>query len=401
MDSGGVATRLPRPIGWPAFDLLDGVRILDFTNSIAGPYATLLLADLGADVVKVEHPHNGDDTRAWGPPFLGEDSLWYLSVNRNKSSVALDVRDLEVRPVVERLLGAADVVVVNLRPSVQQRLRLDAQAVRAIRPDVIHCSITGFGLTGGRREMACYDLIAEGHSGVMDLTGEPDGPPQKIGTPAADLLAGMDAAFGVVAALLDRERTGRGHDLDISLTESMTRFLAPRLMAYLGSGEAPRRSGGRDSVIAIYQVFDTQDDPITLGLGNDRIFGRFCEAIERPAWVDVSRYADNRERRTHRHELVAMIQEVLLAKPRQHWLELFDRYEVPAGPINGVHDVVADAALLQRGMFYAIEQDGESIPQVGTGWHLNGMPNGRASRPPALGADTDEVLDRWSVKVKA
>lgn len=387
---------LPSPLGWSEFDLLEGIRVLDFTNSIAGPYATLLLADLGADVAKIESPLGGDDTREWGPPFLDGESLWYLSANRNKSSVALDLRDPAMRPVVEQLVVAADAIVVNMRRDVQERLGLDARTVRRLRSDIIHCSITGFGTTGSRHAMACYDLIAEGYSGVMDLTGEPDGPPQKIGTPAADLLAGMDAAYGIVAALLHRERTGRGHELDVSLTESMTRFLGPRLLSYLGSGDVPGRSGGRDSVLAIYQMFETLDDPITVGLGNDRIFRRFCEAVDRDAWADAPAYRDNTARRARREELVRMIQEVLLTNRSAHWLDLFGRHEVPAGPINTVADVVADRELAERGMFYAIPNDGgKPIPQVGTGWHLDGSPNGRARRPPALGADTDDVLRRW------
>ncbi len=389
---------LPRPEGWTDFALLEGVRVLDLTNSIAGPYATLLLGDLGADVVKVERPGAGDDTRSWGPPFLDGESLWYLSANRNKSSIALDLGAPESRGTLEGLLRAADVVVVNLRPEVQQRLRVDARAVQQLRPDTVHCSITGFGLSGRRRNDACYDLIAEGHSGVMDLTGDPDGAPQKVGTPAADLLAGMDAAFGIVAALLDRDRRGRGHVLDVSLTESMTRFLGPRLVTYLGSGELPRRSGGRDSVIAVYQVFDAADRPLTLALGNDRIFARFCAAVERDDWADDPRYRDNRGRREHRDELVAEIQRLIARRPRAHWLALFGEREIPAGPINTLADVVADPDLLERGAFFAIRaDDGSAIPQVATGWHLDGSPNGRARRPPALGADTDEVLTRWSV----
>jgi crotonobetainyl-CoA:carnitine CoA-transferase CaiB-like acyl-CoA transferase len=392
------ADALPAAGDWPEFGLLEGVRVLDLTNSIAGPYATLLLADLGAEVVKVESPRGGDDVRHWGPPFLDGESLWYLSANRNKASLTLDLRAPEGTAVLRRLLPAADVVVLNMRPAVQARLGVAYDQVVALRPDVVHCSITGFGLTGRRADMACYDLIAEGYSGVMDLTGEPESPPQKVGTPAADLLAGMDAALAVVAALLDRERTGRGHRIDVSLTESMTCFLAPRILSYLGSGEVPRRTGGRDSVIAVYQRFETSDHPITLGLGNDRIFARFCAAIERSAWVDDRRHATNATRRQHREELVEAIQEVLLTRGRAEWLALFERYEVPAGPINTVSEVTADGALIERGLFYAIPTgEGEhGVPQVGTGWHLNGAPNGRIRRPPALGADTSSVLASWA-----
>ena len=261
----------------------------------------------------------------------------------------------------------------------------------------MYCSITGFGLTGRRRDLASYDLIAEGHSGVMDLTGEPDSPPQKVGTPAADLLAGMDGAFAVVTALFDRQRSGQGHVVDVSLVESMTRFLTPRVVSYLGSGELPRRSGGRDSVIAVYQAFDTADDPITLGLANDRTFQRFCQVAGRPEWADDPAYDHNQARRERRPELVARIQEVLRTRTRAEWLEAFAAAGVPAGPINTVADLARDDELLDRGMLFSIPVDGASpVPQVGTGFQLDGAPNGGATAPRPLGADTDDVLQGWA-----
>jgi crotonobetainyl-CoA:carnitine CoA-transferase CaiB-like acyl-CoA transferase len=386
---------LPAPGGWPEFELLRGVRVLDLTSSIAGPYATLLLADLGAEVLKVEPPEDGDDCRSWGPPFLNGESLWYLSVNRNKSSLTLDLRSEDGRAVLRRLVPAADVLIVNMRQHVQERIGVSYGQAVALRPDLVHCSITGFGLTGTRADRACYDLIAEGLSGVMDLTGEADSPPQKIGTPAADLLAGMDAALAVVAALFQRRRDGRGHQIDVSLTESMTRFLAPRIVPFLGSGEVPHRTGARDSVIAVYQRFDTADEPITLALGNDRIFVRFCAAIDRSEWAEDPRYATNAERRAHRTELVESIQAVLSTQGRHTWLEQFDAHRIPAGPINTVADVVADPSLVERGLFFSLGGD-HPIPQVGTGWHLDGFPNGRTQAPPALGADSDVALRTWA-----
>jgi crotonobetainyl-CoA:carnitine CoA-transferase CaiB-like acyl-CoA transferase len=388
--------RLPSPGDWPEFELLAGVRVLDLTSSIAGPYSTLLLGDLGADVVKIEQPGTGDDTRHWGPPFLEGESLWYLSSNRNKSSVTLDLRSPSGAEVLQRLICVADALIVNLRPGAQERLGVAYPQVAATRPDIIHCSITGFGLTGERADLACYDLIAEGFSGIMDLTGEADGPPQKVGTPAADLLAGMDAALAVVAALLDRARTGRGHQIDVSLTESITRFLAPRLVSYLGSGELPHRTGGRDSVIAIYQRFETSDGSLTLGLGNDRIFARFCAAIGKPQWAEDPRNLGNQRRRERRADLVAQIQSVISTRTGAEWLSLFKEHGIPAGPINTLADVAVDQSLIDRGVLYAIVEEGTApIPQVGTAWHLDGAPNGRARRPPALGADTADALERW------
>jgi crotonobetainyl-CoA:carnitine CoA-transferase CaiB-like acyl-CoA transferase len=377
------------------FDLLDGVRVLDLTTSIAGPYATLLLADLGADVVKIERAGRGDDSRQWGPPFLNGEALWYLAVNRNKRSVALDLADPADVAVLVELAGRADVVITTLREPLLRRLGLDYPTVRARRPDLIFATITGYGLTGPNAGLPGYDLIAEGVSGVMALTGEPTTGPQKVGAPAADILAGMDAAFAVVAALYDRARTGRGHLLDLSLVESMTRMLSPKLTSYLGSGELQRRTGGRDSVVAIYQVFDTADEPISLALGNDAIFGRFCAVIDRPDWSANPDFSSNAGRRAHRAHLVGEIGKLLLERTAAEWLQLFAKADVPAGPVNNLESVVTDPHLLARGLFYRDGEGDEAIPQVNTGWQLDGAANRLRRRPPALGADTADVLADW------
>ena len=257
------------------FDHLKDVLVVDLTTSVAGPYATMMLADFGASIIKIERPGRGDDSRAWGPPFLDGQSLWFLAVNRNKRSLTLDITRPEGRRVFEELVGRADVVVSNQPLNVQKKLNTDFASLRALNDSVIYASITGFGLTGERTDWTCYDLIAEGYSGVMDITGAADGPPQRIGTPAADMLAGQDAAMAVMAALIKRGREPQAQLLDISLVESMGRFLACRVVAYLGSGSVPRRSGGTDSVVAIYQAFETADLPITLALGTDGIWMRF------------------------------------------------------------------------------------------------------------------------------
>jgi crotonobetainyl-CoA:carnitine CoA-transferase CaiB-like acyl-CoA transferase len=387
-------TPLALPVLKPAegFQLLAGVRVLDLSTSIAGPYASMLLGDMGAEVIKIERPGTGDDARAWGPPFIGDESLWYVSVNRNKRSVTLDYTTDSARPVLVDLIKKSDVVVVNLRPRVQRKLKLDFESCKAVRPDVVHVSITGFGLEGKRSDWACYDLIAEGYSGVMDITGEADRPPQKIGTPAADMLAGCDAAFAAVSALFDRARTGRGHAVDVALVDSMTKFLTCRIVPFLASREVPRRSGGKDSVIAIYQAFETADLPITLGLGNDAIWERFWASVGRPHVAADARYNSNSKRREQRAEIVGLIQSVLRTEPRQHWLAVFGAAGVPAGPINQIDEVTRDEELLRRGLFYALDQDGCQIPQVGTGFHIDGEANIARVAPPKLGASTDDVL---------
>lgn len=387
---------LPAPPAGPPFDLLDGVRVLDLTTSIAGPYATWLLGDYGAEVVKLERPGAGDDARAWGPPFLDGDSLWFLSVNRNKASVALDYAAEAGRAVFDDLVRAADVVVSNQLPRVQAKLGTGPEALTALNPGLIFAAVTGFGLTGGRRDTPCYDLIAEGYSGVMDLTGEADGPPQKVGTPAADLLAGQDLALAVAAALVRKARTGQGAVIDVSLVESMTRFMAPRLSSYLGSGELPRRSGARDSVIAVYQVFETADDPMTLGLGNDAIWTRFWAALGEPERGRAREHASNAGRRADRAAIVAAIQERLRGRPRDHWLALFAEHKVPAGPIQRLDEVATDPGLRERGFLYALPRAGrQAAPQINTGVQVDGRPNAPRTAPPDLGSDVDAVLAGW------
>jgi crotonobetainyl-CoA:carnitine CoA-transferase CaiB-like acyl-CoA transferase len=372
--------------------MLEGIRVLDLTTSIAGPYATQLLADMGAEVLKIEKPGAGDDTRAWGPPFLGTQSLWFLSVNRNKESMTLDIRQPEGRNIVDRLVEESDVIVLNMVPGVQAKLGLDEARLRTINERLIHVSLTGFGLTGTRADSPCYDLIAEGYSSVMDLTGEPDSGPQKVGTPAADLLAGQDVALATLAAIIERQRTGTGKAIDVSMVESMVRFMSPRIVPWLGSGEAVTRSGGRDSVIAIYQVFGTADEPITLGLGNDVIWQRFWQAVEHPAYGQQARFATNAARRERRVEIVAEVSRILLARPRAHWLALFESHRIPSGPINRVEQVVADEVLRGKGMFYAVEAADGLVPQVGLGIRFDGVSNVHRRPPPELGRDTQSVL---------
>ena len=383
---------LPEVGPGPGFDLLAGTRVLDLTTSVAGPMATMLLADMGAEVFKVERPAGGDDSRAWGPPFLNGESLWFLSVNRNKQSLTLDYAKPAGLEVLHDLIRRCDMVVVNQPPRVAAKLGVDARSLQAVRPDLIYVSITGFGLDGERADWTCYDLIAEGYSGVMDLTGEDGGEPQKVGTPAADMLAGQDAAFAAVAALFARTRTGKGRVVDVALVDSMTRFLTCRIVPYLGSGEVPTRSGGKDSVIAIYQAFETADEPITLGLGNDNIWRRFWEALGRPEIADEPAYASNADRRARRAEIVAHIQAILRTEPRAHWLALFRAARIPAGPINGVDEVASDPELQRRGLFYKLTADGRSVPQVGTGIRLDGAANRPRSAPPQLGQHTGAVL---------
>lgn len=374
-----------------SFDLLSDIVVLDLTSSVAGPYGTMLLGDLGATIIKVERPE-GDDTRKWGPPFLAGESLWFISVNRNKQSICIDGKAERGKQLLQELFDRADVVITNQLKASQEKLGIDAATVRAARPSLIHVSLTGFGLSGPNAELACYDLIAEGYSGVMDLTGAPDSPPQKIGTPAADLLAGGDAALAVAAALYRRSKTGQGADIEVTLTESMIRFLAPRIVPYLGSGKVPTRTGGSDSVIAIYQAFETADLPLTLALGNDAIWRRFWTAVEHPDLADMPGTETNAARRVGRQEIVARIQEVLLTRRRDEWMARFRLAKVPAGPINRVDEVVEDKHFRARGLFFDIKEEGVALPQVGLGIRVDDTISTYRSGPPRLGEHSGTVL---------
>ncbi|TIS79553.1 MAG: CoA transferase [Mesorhizobium sp.] len=385
------AAQLPTANYGPGFDMLNGIRVLDLSTSIAGPYSAMLLGDMGADVIKVERP-GGDDARAWGPPFLDAQSLWFLSVNRNKRSIVLDYAAPKGLSALRDLVSCCDIVIVNTPARATKKLGIDPETLRALNPRLVYVSITGFGMEGERADWPCYDLIAEGYSGVMDVTGEITGEPQKVGAPAADMLAGQDAAFAATAALLRRMSTGTGGCVDVALVDSMVRFLACRVVTHLGSGEVPRRSGGKDSVIAIYQSFQTADHPVTLGLGNDNIWERFWDVLGSPEFGSSSRFSTNAKRREARPEIVAAIQEILLTQTRAHWLSLFRKARIPAGPINRIDEVAADRELQQRGLFYSLRSEERLIPQVGTGIRIDAEANFARLPPPKLGEHTDEVL---------
>jgi crotonobetainyl-CoA:carnitine CoA-transferase CaiB-like acyl-CoA transferase len=374
------------------FSLLGGVRVLDLTTSIAGPFATQLLADFGAEIIKVERRGSGDDARAWGPPFLDDEALWFISVNRNKRSLALDYGKPEGAAVLRELIAKADVFVLNQSPRVSSKFGLDIKSVRALRSDIIYVSITGFGLDSERSDWPCYDLIAEGYSGVMDLTGEPGHDPQKIGAPAADMLAGQDAALATLAVLYSRTRGGPGCVIDVALVDSMTRFLTCRIVPYLGSGEIPHRSGGKDSVIAIYQTFDTADAPITLGLGNDSSWKRFWTAVGQPERAEDKATASNKDRRMQRAKIVADIAALLKTRPRAHWLSVLGATRIPSGPINRVDEVTTDPVLLQRKLFYCLEDRQRQVPQVGLGIRIDGASSRPQRKPPLLGEHSEEIL---------
>ncbi|HET7218961.1 MAG TPA: CoA transferase, partial [Vicinamibacterales bacterium] len=282
---------------------LEGLLVVDFTRVLSGPYCTMLLADMGARVIKIEQPGRGDDTRAWGPPFAGAESAYFLSINRNKESVTLDLKQPPARAIAERLLDKADVLVENFRPGTMERLGLGWEAAATRWPRLVYCSISGFGQTGPRRDEPGYDAVIQAESGLMSITGEPDGSPVRLGVAIADIVSGMSAAQGIAMALLARARTGTGQRVDVGMLDATAALLTYQAANYFATGQPPRRLGNTHPTIVPYETFAAADGDVILTVGNDEIWKRFCEAIEMPALAADPRFVDNRARLAHYAEL--------------------------------------------------------------------------------------------------
>ncbi|MED7926136.1 CoA transferase [Nonomuraea sp. LP-02] len=360
---------------------LDGLLVADFSRVLAGPYATMLLADLGAEVVKVERPGAGDDTREWGPPYgPGGEATYFLGVNRNKRSIALDLRaDAEV---ARALAARADVLVENFRPGTMDRLGLGYDALRELNPGLVYCSITGFG-SGAGAGLPGYDLIAQAVGGLMSVTGDPDGPGTKAGVALVDVITGLHAALGVMAALRHRERTGEGQRVEVSLLSSLLSALTNHASAYAAAGVVPRAMGNRHPSIVPYEVFETADRPLVIAAGNDRQFQALCHVLGRPDLAADPRYATNAGRVTARADLVDELNAALRGRPADAWFELLTAAGVPCGPINDLSAAFALAADL--GLEPAVDLDG--VGQVANPIRLAETPPSYRRRPPALGAD--------------
>jgi crotonobetainyl-CoA:carnitine CoA-transferase CaiB-like acyl-CoA transferase len=326
---------------------LEGVRVVDISSSYAAPTASMYLGDMGADVVKVE-PMRGDDSRFWGPPFLNGEAAWFLSVNRNKRSLCLDIRGPQGREVLFRLLETADVFIENLNPAKLDKHGLGLKELRARFPHLVICAVSGFGLTGPDAALPGYDLIAQARSGMMSVTGD-DGLPQRVSTALSDVAAGTLAAYAIAAALVRKERTGEGDVIDISLLEADLGFMSPRIASYLAGDPEPQPCGGRDSVVAIYQRFETADRPIVVAVGNDRHWERACAALGLTRLSDRPELATNPGRREFRTQIVAEFQEVFDAMTADKALRLLQEAGVPCARINRLSEVVEDPQVVARG----------------------------------------------------
>jgi crotonobetainyl-CoA:carnitine CoA-transferase CaiB-like acyl-CoA transferase len=371
---------------------LDGVRVADFTQALSGPYCTMLLADLGADVVKVEMPGRGDDSRHWGPPFVGDTAAYFLAVNRNKRSIDLDLQSPGGREAAETLVAGSDVLVENWRPGTAARLGLDAATLTRRHPRLVHCSITGFGGDGAPR--AGYDQIVQGMAGWMSLTGDAAGEPLKVGIPVGDIAAGMFAAHGILAALFRRERTGEGAVVDVAMLDSLVAMLAYQATRFFATGVAPLREGNQHATIAPYGTFPTQDGSLNVCVGNDVQFQRLCEALDAPHLGGDPRYETNRLRMQHRDELSGEISALMRKVTSADLLDRLELAGIPAGPIRTLDEVFADEEVQRRGL--QLRVDHEELGQVsvpGGPWRIDGVPVSARLPPPVLGQHTEAILD--------
>jgi glutaryl-CoA transferase len=380
----------------PAPGSLAGLRVLDLSRVLAGPWCTQLLADLGAEVVKIERPGSGDDTRHWGPPFLGPPSAglsaYFLCANRNKRSVAIDFGKSEGAALVRRLAAISDVVVENFRPGSLRRFGLDYASLRAVRTDLVYCSITGFGQHGPDRDRGGYDLLIQAVGGLMSVTGEREGPPLKAGVAITDVMTGLYSAVGILAALRHRDATGEGQYIDIALADVQVATLANQALNYLVSGAVPGRLGNAHPNIVPYQAFRASDGHLVIAVGNDEQFRNLCRALDVPDLGGDPRFATNAARVAQRRKLLELLVPLVASRKRDEWIGLLERSGVPCGPVHDIAEVFADPQTQARGMKTGIaSRDGE-IPQVGNPLNMNLTPPRYQRPPPRLGTDTYSVL---------
>ena len=379
---------------------LSHLRILDLGRIMAAPWATQILADLGADVIKIERPGAGDDTRAWGPPFLKaadgtatKEAGYFLSVNRGKRSVTLDIAQPEGQALVKQLAARCDVVVENFKAGALAKYGLDAASLRAIKPSLVYCSVTGFGQDGPRRGQAAYDFMIQAMGGLMSITGERDGTPQKGGVPIVDLMTGMYATVAILAAIAKRERSGEGETIDLAMLDVQAGLLANQAMNWLVGAKVPHRAGNRHPNIQPQDVFPAKDGHIVLAVGNDAQFAKLCEAIGRPDWAKDSRFARNADRVRNEAELTPLLSTRFADFARAELTALLDAAGVPCGPINTVPDVFADPQVRHREMLRHLPHPlAGTVPQVVSPIRLQDSPLSFERAPPTLGQHTAEVL---------
>ncbi|TNE63870.1 MAG: CoA transferase [Alphaproteobacteria bacterium] len=380
---------------------LSGIRVLDLSRILAGPWATQCLADLGADVIKIEKPGEGDDTRTWGPPFFeaGENRLsaYYMCANRGKRSVTVDMTKAEGQAIIRRLVEQSDVLVENFKVGGLKKYGLDYDSLKAINPGLIYCSITGFGQTGPYKDRPGYDLLIQGLGGLMSITGEaddqPGGGPQRAGVAVTDLFTGLYSTVAILGALHHREKTGVGQYIDMALLDTQVAVLANQGSNFLVSGKAPKRQGNSHPTIVPYQSFQTRDGYMILAVGNDGQFARFCRAAGMPALAEDERFRTNPSRVGNRAALVPIVAGIIAGRTTDEWVKILEEANVPGGPINTIDRVFEDEQVKARGIALGLKAaDGSVLPSVANPIRYSETPVAYDKAPPALGADTDAVL---------
>jgi len=373
--------------------VLKGIKVLDLTRALAGPYCTMLLADYGAEVIKVELPGTGDDTRGWGPPFVEGESAYFMSINRNKKSLTLDMKNTKSKDILERMIKQSDIIVENFRPGAADRLGLGYEQVKKINPKIIYCSISGFGQDGPYRELPGFDQTLQGMGGMMSITGEPNGPPMKVGVAIADISGGMFAAFGIMLALFHRQKTGKGQWVDTSLLDSQIAWLTYRAGEYFASGKLPEKVGSGHPMIVPYQAFKAKDEYINIAAGNDQLWKRFCKVINMENIMDDPKFVTNAKRVENRKELIAILSKIIETKTGAEWLKLLEDAGIPAGPIYTLDKLFSDPQVLHRKMMVELTHPkAGKIKVTGVPVKLSEAPGEITAPPPLLGQHNKEVL---------
>lgn len=375
---------------------LDGIRVLDFTQILAGPFCTMLLGDMGADVIKIEKPNGGDDTRRYGPPFINGESAAFMGLNRNKRSIVLDLKSPEGIAIARHMLEEADVMIQNFRPGAMNRIGLGYEDVKKENPGIIYCTVSGFGTTGPYKNKAGFDLVAQGMSGLMSITGFSDSPPAKVGVPIADLNAGMFSANAILSAYIYRLKTGRGQHVDASLLDSGIAYTLYESASYFATGEVARPVGSAHRMIAPYQAFATSDGYINIGAANQSNWERMCRAIGREDLLEHPRFSSNAERMIHIEELTPIMEEAFITQTKDYWAELLEKAGVPCGPIYDMAQVYSDPHVQARDMAVELEHPiAGKIRNIGVPVKLSETPGSIRMPAPALGQHTDEVLSQF------
>ena len=373
---------------------LEDIKVLDLSRVLAMPYCSMMLGDLGAEIIRVERPGVGDETRHWGPPWAGDQSAYYLCTNRNKKSITVDLKKKEGQAIIHRLAQRSDVLLENFLPGSLAEMNLGYENIKAINPKIIYASVTGYGQDGPYRDLPGFDFIIQAQGGLMSIIGEADGPPMKVGVAIVDITAGLFACSAILAALHYREKTGTGQRIDIALLDSQVAWLANQASNYLISGKVPWRSGNAHPNIVPYETFQAQDGIyIALGVGNDNQWRKFCKLAQLEYLMDDPRYATNPQRVANRKELVSFLQKIFLGKNSEEWLKLLAAAEIPCGPINTIDRVFADPQILARQMVVEMEHPVTGkYKVVGSPMKLSQTPVQYQIPPPLLGEHTEELL---------